>query len=168
MQELRPDAAVQPDAAGDVLHIGTDFLAQIGNLVDEGDLHRQEGVAGIFDQFRSAACREHERRLVEIERPIDFRHHLSRATVAAVDPDDDPVGPFEILDRGTFPQEFRVGDDGDVSRGIGLADDALDLVSGTDRNRRLGHHDGEALKVGGDFACSCVNIGKIRMPVTAP
>ncbi len=66
MQELRPDAAVQPDAAGDVLHIGTDFLAEIGNLVDEGDLHRQEGVAGIFDQFRSAACREHERRLVEM------------------------------------------------------------------------------------------------------
>jgi hypothetical protein len=40
---------VEPDAAGNVLNIGVDRLAQIGDLVDERDLRREEGVGGIFD-----------------------------------------------------------------------------------------------------------------------
>ncbi|MCY1238973.1 hypothetical protein D9M68_664340 [compost metagenome] len=55
MQELRADAAIEADAAGDVLDIGADLFAEVGHLVDEGDLHRQEGIAGILDQFGGAA-----------------------------------------------------------------------------------------------------------------
>ena len=51
MQELAADPAVEADAAGDVLHIGADRLAQIGDLVDEGDLGREKGVGGVFDQL---------------------------------------------------------------------------------------------------------------------
>ena len=51
MQELAADAAVEADAAGDVLDIGADRLAQIGDLVDEGDLGREKGVGGVFDQL---------------------------------------------------------------------------------------------------------------------
>jgi hypothetical protein len=39
----------------DLLDIGADLLAQVGDLVDEGDLHREEGVAGIFDQLGRCA-----------------------------------------------------------------------------------------------------------------
>ena len=39
VQELGADALVQADAAGHLLHVGADRLAQVGHLVDEGDLH---------------------------------------------------------------------------------------------------------------------------------
>ena len=51
MQELGPDAIVEADAARDVLDVGIDRLAQVGDLVDEADLDRQEGVRGIFRQL---------------------------------------------------------------------------------------------------------------------
>ncbi len=51
MQELAADAAVEPDAARHVLDVGADLLAQIGDLVDEGDLGGEEAVGGVFDEF---------------------------------------------------------------------------------------------------------------------
>src|SRR4051812_2369797 len=51
MKEFRPDPVVEADAAGDVLDVGADHLAQIGDLVDEGDLGRQEGVRRIFGEL---------------------------------------------------------------------------------------------------------------------
>ena len=54
MQELAADAVVEADAARDLLDIGADALAQVRDLVDEGDLGREEGVAGIFDQLRGS------------------------------------------------------------------------------------------------------------------
>src|SRR5262249_48537961 len=38
MQELGADAVVEADAARDLLHIGAHLLAQVCDLVDEGDL----------------------------------------------------------------------------------------------------------------------------------
>src|SRR5262245_17468612 len=38
VQELAADAAIEADAAGDVVHVGADLLADVGDLVDEGDL----------------------------------------------------------------------------------------------------------------------------------
>ena len=51
MEKLAADAAVEADALGDVLHVGADLLAQIGDLVDEGDLGREEAVGGVFRQL---------------------------------------------------------------------------------------------------------------------
>ena len=47
----------RPMPRGDLLHVGADLLAEVGHLVDEGDLHREEGVGGIFDQLGGAARR---------------------------------------------------------------------------------------------------------------
>src|SRR4030095_347155 len=63
MQELRPDAAVEPDAARHVVHVGADLVAQVRNLVDVRDLHRQEGVGGILDEFGGFEVGEQDRRL---------------------------------------------------------------------------------------------------------
>ena len=57
VQELRADAVVEADAARDVLHVGADLLAEVGDLVDEGDLRREKGVGGVFDQLGGAARR---------------------------------------------------------------------------------------------------------------
>ena len=166
MQEFRADAVVEPDAARDLLHVGADLLGQIGDLVDEGDLGREERVRGIFDQLGGAPLGEHQRRLVERQRPVDVAEHLAPALVRGAD--HDAVGEFEIADRGALAQEFRIGGDHDVGGRIGLADDALDLVAGADRHGRLGHDDGEAFQRGGDLARSGVDIGEVGMAVAAP
>ena len=54
MEEFGADPVVEADAARHVLDVGADRLAQIGHLVDEGDLGGEEGVGGIFDQLGGA------------------------------------------------------------------------------------------------------------------
>ncbi len=44
MQELRADAIVHADCPRHILHIAAGLLAEIGDLIDEGHLHRQERV----------------------------------------------------------------------------------------------------------------------------
>jgi hypothetical protein len=44
VQKLRADAVVEPHAARHLLHVGADLLAQVGNLVDEGDLGGEEAL----------------------------------------------------------------------------------------------------------------------------
>ena len=117
MQELAADAVVQADAARHLLHVGADLLAEVGDLVDEGDLHGQKGVGGVFDQFGGAPVGEQDRRLVEIERAVELGHHRPGALV--VEADDHAVRPLEVLDRRAFAQELRVGDHRDV--GVGPA-----------------------------------------------
>ena len=75
MQKLAADAAVEADAAGHVLDVGADRLAQIGDLVDEGDLGREKGVGGVFDQLGGLDVGEHDRRLDQIERPVERAQH---------------------------------------------------------------------------------------------
>ena len=67
------DPVVEPDAARHFLHVGAESLAQVGDLVDEGDLRRQEGVRRILDQLGGAPAGVEDRRLIEIERPVELR-----------------------------------------------------------------------------------------------
>src|SRR6185437_10112360 len=46
LQELRPDAPVEAHAAGNLDNVGMRLLANVGDLVDKGDLCCQEGVGG--------------------------------------------------------------------------------------------------------------------------
>ena len=166
MQELRADAVVETDAARHLLHVGADLLGEIGNLVDEGDLGREKRVGGVFDQFGGAPGRVHDRRLVQRQRTIDVAEHLAAALVGSAD--HDAIGPFEIADRSTLAQELRIGGDHDIGRRIGLADDALHLVTGADRHRRFGHDNGEAGQAGRDLARGSIDVSKIGMAVAAP
>jgi len=52
MKKLAADAAVEPDAAGDVLDVGANPFAQIGDLVDKGDLGGEKGICRVFDRCR--------------------------------------------------------------------------------------------------------------------
>ncbi len=166
MQEFRADAVVEPDAARDLLHVGADLFGEIGDLVDEGDLGREERIRGVFDQLGGAPLGEHQRRLVQRQRPVDVAEHLAPALVVGAD--HDAVGEFEIADRRALAQEFRIGGDHDVGGRIGLADDALDLVAGADRHGRFGDDHGEAVQRRGDLARGGVDIGEIGMAVAAP
>ena len=154
MEELGADAVVHPDPARDVLHVCADLLAQVGDLVDEGDLRREEGVGGVLDQLARPTTDEQDRRFVEEQRAIDFAHHVTPEIVLG--PDHDPVGPLEIADRGAFAQEFGIGDDRDLQAAIShrcaLQQDPLDLVAGADGHGRFGDDDRVVDQRFADFA----------------
>ena len=166
MEKLRPDAAVEADAARYVLHIRADLLAQVGNFVDESDLGRQKRVGGVFDQLRRPPCREQHRRLVEEQRAVQFGHHGSRARILRAD--DDAVGDFEIADRRTFAQEFGVGDDGEFGIWPCLTDDRFDGVAGADRYGRFVDDYRIAGQRLGDFLGGRMNIAQVGMAIAAP
>ena len=75
---------------------------------------------------------------------------------------------LEILDGGAFAQEFRVGDHLHVGVGTLLAQDALDLVAGADRNRRFGDHDRGARQQRRDLAHRVEHKAQIGVAVAAP
>ena len=166
MQEVAPDAAVEADPLGDILDVGAKPLAEVRDLIDEGDLGREKAVGGVLDQLRRLEGGEQHRRLDEEERPVERPHDCLRPL--GLDPDDDPVGAHEVADGRTLAQEFRVRDD--VERGIGppLPDDAGDLAPGADWHRRFRGDDGMAFQRIGDLAGRFMDEGKVRVAVAAP
>jgi hypothetical protein len=143
-----------------------DLLAQVGDLVDEGDLGGEEGVGGVLGQLGAAPRGEQDRCAVEEQRTVDFGQHLARPFVVGAD--NDAVGPLEILDRRAFAQEFGVGGDGEPRRGAGFAQDALHLVAGAHRDGRLGDDDCRVPQILSDFLGHGVDEGEVRMAVAAP
>jgi hypothetical protein len=137
-------------------------LAQVGHLVDEGDLHRQEGVGRVLDQFAGPPAGEDDRRLVQAQRAIELAHHRLGALVLGAD--HDAVGALEVLDRRAFAQELGVGDHGELGLGLVSLDDRLDLVAGADRHGRLGDDDGEAVDQAGDLLGGSVDVERSAWP----
>jgi hypothetical protein len=165
VQKLRADPVVETDASGNLLHVRSDLFAQVGHLVDEGDLHGEKGVGGILDQLGRAPAGEQDRRLVEAQRAIQLGHHRARAVVGETD--DDTVGTLEILDRRTFAKEFGVGDHRDLGVRPGATDDRLDLVARPHRHRGFGDQDGEAGHEARDLFGGGVDVTQVGIAVAA-
>ena len=163
MQELPPDPAVQPDPPCHVVHVGPDPLAQVGDLVDERDLRRQERVARVLRDLRRLDVREHHRRLDQVQRTVDPRHHLPRPL--ALHPDHHAVGLHEVLDRRALTQELRVRRHVEFPRRTRLADDPGNLPTRADRHRRLGHHHRVAPDRRRDLRRRRVHVAQVGMPV---
>jgi hypothetical protein len=138
VQKFGADAVVEPHAARHVLDVGSDFFRQVRHLVDETDLGRQKCIGGTFDQFGAAPAGIKNGRAVEVKRPINFRHHLTRTLLVGAH--HDAVGMLEILDRCALAQEFRIGHDGDVRIRPHLHDNVRDFIAGAYRHRRFSDH----------------------------
>ena len=122
------------------MDIGPGSLAQVGNLVDEGNFHGEKRVRGVFDHLRRGEIRHHERGLDEIERAIQVLHDGDR--LGAVGADHDPIGPKKILDRRPFSKELRVGHDVElVGGGLMVFDDLAQAFPCPHRHGGLGHDD---------------------------
>ena len=129
LQELRPDAVVEPHAARDLDDVGARLLADVGDLVDEGDLRGEERVGGELDHLGAADVGAHQRR---VERRVELDHRVARPV--AVVADDDAVGVEEVLDRRALLEELRARDVAEALLAL-LAEDALDVVAGAARAR---------------------------------
>ena len=104
LQELRADAVVQAHPARDLDDVGAGLLAHVGDLVDERDLRRQEGVGGELDHLGALDVGAHERRL---ERRVELDDRV--AGPVALVADDDAVGLEEVLDRRALLEELGAG-----------------------------------------------------------
>jgi hypothetical protein len=171
MQKLAADAAVEADPAGDILDIGADPFAQIGDLVDEGDLGREKGIRRVFHQFGSLDIGEQHRCLAQIERPVELAHNLPGPVVVGAD--HHPVGAHEVLDCRALAQKFRVRGDVEITTRTNPAQDLGDLAPGADRHRRLGHDDRVAPGSGlgqspADLRSRGKDIAEVGVPVAAP
>ena len=95
-----------PDPAADVVDVGIDPLAEIRHLVDEADLCRQQRVGDILRHFR-ALRRHRQKRMLRAEvGGIEIPEQI--AIGGGADPDDNPVGPLEVVDRGSFLEKLRI------------------------------------------------------------
>src|SRR5262249_54862911 len=86
VQELAADAVVETDASRHFAHVGADLLAKVRDLVDKGDLGREEGIARILGELGTAPAHLDQRRLAaEEQRPVNLAHALQATLVAAAD-----------------------------------------------------------------------------------
>ena len=165
-RKVPPDAAVEAHSLGNVLNVGAQPLAEVSDLVDEGNFGREEAVGGVLDELRRFERGEEHRRLDQEERSVKRLHDGLRPF--GLDPDDDPVGAHEIAERRALAEEFRVRND--VERGVwpSLSNDPRDLPPGADGHRRLRRDDGIAVEGVCSLARCLTDIGEVGVAVAAP
>ena len=109
IDEVVANALVRADTQAHILDIHIEALAEAGNLVHEGDFGRQHGIGCVLGHFRIANAHEHGSRTISDEGCVQRAHDLT--SVLVVSTDNDAVRVHEVVDRRTFLEEFRVGDD---------------------------------------------------------
>ena len=163
MQKLRTNAVVEADAARHVLDVGAHLLAQIGNLVDEGNLGGEKGVCRVLDQLgRSPRCIQH-RCSIEVKRPVELSHYFFGA--AMLGSHHNPVRMLEVADCRTFAKKLGIGHNSKIGSRIDLVDDAFDLVAGANRDRRFGNHNGKTGQRGCDLTGRSVDEVEISVTI---
>ena len=90
-------------------HVGAGLLADVGDLVDERDLRRQERVGGELDHLRARDVGAHERRVRAARRARRPRRPPSRRS----SPTTTRSGCMKSCDRRALLEELRAGDVGE-------------------------------------------------------
>jgi hypothetical protein len=132
-EKCRADAAVEADAAADVLDVAAHGVAEVRDLVDQGDARRQHRVGGVLRHL--GALRRHEQDWIAgaHERLVELFH--DRAGAVAVVADDDAIRLWKSRSRRLL-EELGIGDDVHRMRRA-AADDLADARRGADRNGAL-------------------------------
>jgi hypothetical protein len=149
LQELAADAVVQAHALRDLDDVGAGLLADVRDLVDEGDLRREERVRGELHHLGARDVRADELAVLVAavgggeERAVQLGDGVA-GPVARV-PDDDAVGPEEVVDRRALLQELGARDVAEAVLPL-LGEDPPDGRARADRDGRL--HD-ERVPIGG-------------------
>ncbi len=165
MQELASNPAVKADATSDVVHVGSDSLAQVRHFVDEGNFHGQERVRCVLGQLRRLEPGQHDRRFDEVERPIELLENLAGAF--GLGANHHAIGPHEIANRIAFTQKLRVRGNVELEVGADATGNLGNRPARADRHRRFGDDDGIALERARDLFGGRVHITEVRSTVAA-
>src|SRR5712671_854362 len=128
---------VKSKPAGDLLHVCPDFLAQIGDLINESDFRRQECVSSVLNELRSPSRGEEKGSLIEVERAVELFHQFSRSIIAH--PNYDPVRVLEVSNSRALAEELWVGNDCHIRLRMHHVNQFFDLISGPNWHSRLSH-----------------------------
>jgi hypothetical protein len=154
VDEVVTDARIRADAEPHVLDVRAEALGEIGELVHEADLGGQHRVGRVLGQLRRADVHGDEPVMLAVEGLVEQPEQLGGARVVGAD--DDAIRAHEVLDRGAFLEEFRVGHHVEVDRDAALrqraGDFGLDAVGGAHRDRRLVDDDAVLVHVLADRA----------------
>src|SRR3990170_6502036 len=108
-QERRADSAVEADPLGNRDHVSPRRLADVRDLVDEGDPRYERGIRGQLDHLRRGDVTADDGRL---DSAVQLLDDVSVGWVERTH--DDPVGPQEVPDGCSLGGELRVRDVADV------------------------------------------------------
>ena len=89
---------------GHLAHINGECVADLGDLVHEGDLRSQECVGGVLDHLSCVGVGDEDRAVGEA---VKVSHPDGGFAVAGAN--HHPIRVEEVVDRCAFPQEFGVG-----------------------------------------------------------
>ena len=137
-EEPGSNPGVGAHAAAHLVHVGTNFLAEVRDLVHERDLGGEEAVGGVLRQLGTALVHDDQRVALADEGLVQARHHLLCPVAAHAD--HHAVRLQEIVDRIALAEEFRVGDHVEVHGSVG-AHRSGHFLGRTDRHRALVHDD---------------------------
>ena len=163
VEEIRADPLVVAHPDGHLPHVGTQRLADVGDLVDEADAGGQEGVRGVLDHLRRAQVGDHNGRP---QGQVELGHLLGRLAVQGAQ--HDAVGVHEVVDGRTLPQELGIGDDAEGDRlGLVLPDDVGHPVARAHGNGGLVDDDHRMVHHLGDGTGGHPHVAQIGLPIHA-
>ena len=137
-EERRADPAVEADALGDRRDVCPGRLADVRDLVDEGDARHERGVRSQLHHLGGRDVAADERRLDSL---VERRDHVAVACLERTD--DDAVGVHEVLHGGALGRELRIGHVADVLETT-VVEPMPNSASGSDRNGAL-HRDDDPI-----------------------
>ena len=106
IEEFVADARVRSDPLPNHIDVGSDLVAEIRDVVHEGDSRRQHRIGCIFGHLGRRNIHEIDSEIVDQKGSVQSRQEPLRTLRLRTD--DDPVGRHEILDRRSLFQEFGV------------------------------------------------------------
>ncbi len=163
MEELIADTPVGADGGRHLLYVRADFFTQVGNLVDEADLHGEECICGILGKLGRLAAHEDHRRIAQAQRLVNTLH--CRLRTRLVHAHQDTVRMGEVLDCRALSQKLRVGANREVGIGAQFAQTPLDFPAGADGNRRFCRHDGEPGQMRRDLRDRLIHVTEVGVTV---
>ena len=140
IEEFRTDAGVCADTFPYHIDIRSYQIAQVGDVVHEGDACSQHGIGRVFGHLGRGNVHEVEPVVVHLERTVKPFHDLF--CPVALYADDHTIGRHEVLDRCAFLEKFGVRSHFEIDLlaafGQLFLDDGLDFFCRTYRYGGLG------------------------------
>ena len=133
-QKRLSDAGIASDPLPHEIDICAQLVAQIGDLVHEGDPRSEHPVRRVLSHLGRGDVHQQDRLPGADKGSVELGHHSP--CVGRLDAQDHAVGSHEVFDRCSFFQELRVA--ADMKRKLGFARDSLgDPGRAADRDGRF-------------------------------